>query len=58
MKEIRAGINREHWRRLAEVAVVIRLPCRLIGADGPEGLQVIGQNGIVEVNGGSLRGNL
>jgi len=24
MKEIRAGIDREHWRRLAEVAVVNR----------------------------------
>ncbi len=36
----------------------VRLSCGLIGADRPERLQVVGHHGIVDVNGGSLCGNL
>ena len=36
----------------------VRLSCGLIGADGPERLQVVGHYGIADVNRGSLRGNL
>ena len=36
----------------------VRLSCGLIGADGPERLQVVGHYGIGDIDGGSLRGNL
>ena len=36
----------------------IGLSCGLIGAHRPEHLQVVGHDGIADVNGGSLRGNL
>ena len=36
----------------------IGLSCGLIGPHRPKHLQVVGHDGIADVNGGSLRGNL